>query len=84
MTMGMSPGTVCQCLGGVVTWRAEMDGIIPIYERHPPIGHTPIGRIRDVPISYQSDWLGPLFKFGYKWTLVQKLLGLEWCNLGKS
>ena len=39
-----------------------MDGLIPIYERHPPIGHTPIGRIRDVPIGYQSDWLGPLLK----------------------
>ena len=39
-----------------------MDGLIPIYERHPPIGHTPIGRIRDVPIGYQADWLGPLLK----------------------
>ena len=39
-----------------------MDGRIPIYERHPPIGHTPIGRIRDVPIGYQADWLGPLLK----------------------
>ena len=39
-----------------------MGGLIPIYERHPPIGHTPIGRIRDVPIGYQSDWLGPLLK----------------------
>ena len=39
-----------------------MDGLIPIYERHPPIGHTPIGRIRDVPIGCQSDWLGPLLK----------------------
>ena len=39
-----------------------MDGLIPIYERHPPIGHTLIGRIRDVPIGYQSDWLGPLLK----------------------
>ena len=48
--------------GCVVTWRAEMDGLIPIYERHPPIGHTPIGRIWDVPIGYQSDWLGPLLK----------------------
>ena len=39
-----------------------MDGLIPIHERHPPIGHTPIGRIRDVPIGYQADWLGPLLK----------------------
>ena len=39
-----------------------MDGLIPIYERHPPIGHTPIGSIRDVPIGYQSNWLGPLLK----------------------
>ena len=39
-----------------------MDGLIPIYERYPPIGHTPIGRIRDVPIGYQSDWLGPPLK----------------------
>ena len=39
-----------------------MDGLISIHERHPPIGHTPIGRIRDVPIGYQADWLGPLLK----------------------
>ena len=54
------PPALC---GGVVTWRAEMDGLIdPIYERHPPIGHTSMGPIRDVPIGYQSDWLGPLLK----------------------
>ena len=59
---GCPPALSSQCLGGVVTWRAEMDGLIPIHERHPPIGHTPIGRIRDVPIGYQADWLGPLLK----------------------
>ena len=62
MTMGMPPPRHCLASVCVVAWRAEMDGLIPIYERHPPIGHTPIGRIRDVPIGYQSDWLGPLLK----------------------
>ena len=76
----------CACLGesrtGVPCWYGLINLAPPQKKFAPPqlliASDTPVTS-RDFSMTFTV-----IYKFGRKWTLAPKLLGLELCNLGKS